>query len=142
MGFARTTHEIHLPSEEPELVAIQGNSLLATNEPYIYAAPVSLGMILGKNPGYCPIEQQCVSYVKSRGLIIQGNAKDIQSNTDIPCVGCGVLLYSGRWGHIAYIEKVYGVSFLVSEQNWEGCGIVSKRVIMMNDPDIRGYVSN
>lgn len=140
MGFARTTHEIHLPSEEPGLVMIQGNSILATSEPYARVAPVSLGVILGKSSGYCPIEQQCVSYAKSRGLVISGNANVIQPNIDGPCVGCGVLLYSGRWGHIAYIEKVYGVSFLVSEQNWEGCGIVSKRVIMMNDPNIKGYV--
>jgi len=142
MGFARTTHEIHLPSEEPELVAIQGNSLLATNEPYTYVAPVSLGMILGKSSGYCPAEAQCVAYAKSRGLVISGNAKNIIPNVEYPVVGGGVLLRSGYYGHIAVVERIDGESILISESNWEGCGIISQRTIMLNDPDIRGYVSN
>ncbi len=136
------TIELLLP-KELELATIQGNSLIANNPP-ITERPISNAMILGGSKNLpCPIELQCVQYLKNKGLNIQGNAKDIVSNSDVPVLFGGVLLRNGIYGHIAYIEAIDRENnrIYVSEMNWEGCGIVSYRWIDLNDPTIRGYIA-
>jgi len=97
-------------------------------------------IIAGKSIIDCPIEQQCVAYVKSKGVQLpQGNANQIESNTDVPCVGCVVLLYSSRWGHVAFIEEIASNSILISEKNHLGCGIISTRSLELTDNRIKGY---
>lgn len=132
--------ERELPSENSGLIIIQGNSILANSQPTTIETPKTYATLYGKNPN-CPIELQCVSYVKEKGVALpNGDAKDIQPNSDVPIVGGGVLLYGGRWGHIAYIEEVFESSILVSESNILGCGIVSTRSIQLDDTIIRGFI--
>ena len=130
--------ETRLLLEEP-LLTIKGNSLIGNNPPYIVEPSVSYLTLYGKSD-VCPIEKQCVQHLKNKGLNIQGNAKDIRPNSNVPVVGGGILLYSGRWGHIAFVEKITAVSILVSEANFLGCGIVSTRSIDLDDIEIRGFV--
>ena len=117
------------------------NFLIAISQPptieEAVRPPSVLGVLVKES---CPLEKQCISYVQSRGLQIKGDAKDIRPNSDVPCVGCGILLCDGRWCHLAYIEEVLSDSVYVCEQNWEGCGIVSCRTIALNDPKIIGFV--
>lgn len=132
--------EKKLLSENSDLVIIQGNSILANSSPVILEQPKIYAILYGKDPN-CPIELQCVSYVKGKGLELpKGDAKDIKPNSDVPVVGGGVLLYSGRWGHIAYIEEVFENGILVSEANVEGCGVVSTRSISLDSLSIRGFI--
>ena len=80
---------------------------------------------------------------QSKGLQVKGNAWEIESNLDFPILYSGFLLRNGR-GHIAFVENlgmVDGVmSVLVSEQNLEGCCVISWRWIALDDPQIRGFV--
>lgn len=141
--FFQPIHEMHLLSEEPDaLITIQGNSLLATNEPYTHITPTSLAVVLGKNPN-CPISQQCVAYVEGRGVVLpDGNANQIEPNIEYPVVGGAVVFWGGYYGHIAFIEEIdiFKNRILISEQNWEGCGVVSYRWILLSDETIKGFI--
>jgi len=92
----------------------------------------------------CPnIEDYCIHYVKSKGVNIESPvvyAKNIVPNTDGACVGCGVLLSAGRFGHIGFVEEIIDDYLLISESNYIDCGQISTRSIWLNDPFIRGYV--
>jgi len=44
------------------------------------------------------------------------------------------------WGHVAYVEAVEGGSIIVSEMNYQGFGIISRRSIPINSRIIRGYI--
>lgn len=137
-----------LPLSEIQLRPIssdsfQGNSLIANYQPYISDTQKSYATMLGKDDS-CLLEYQCVAYVKSKGIQLpQGNAKDLRPNSDVPCVGCGVLLSIGRWGHIAYLEEVdmVGNRIYISEMNWISCGIISYRWLNIDDLTIRGYIT-
>lgn len=134
-------HEMHLLSEEPDaLITIQGNSLLATNEPYTHITPTSLAVVLGKDPN-CPIFKQCVSFLEGKiGRELYGNAKEIETNYDKPCVGCGVIFWGGTYGHAAYITSVGSETFEIEESNYYGCGVISTRTISIDSPLIKGFI--
>ena len=113
-------------------------------ETSVLATITSTPELLPKRTNWnCPnIEDYCVYYVQSKGLQVQGNAWDIRSNSDIPVLRGGVLL-SGKIDHIGFIESIYKGnpgSILISESNILGCGIISQRIIYLNDPDIKGFI--
>lgn len=136
--YPTPTSKFHLQSIEP-VVIIQGNSILATNEPYYPETTITYADIMGNNPS-CPISRQCVAYVKSRiPSLPTGNANQIPVNSKYPVKGGAVLFYSNPYGHIAVIEKVFGDMIFISEQNAEGCGVISSRWISINSPNIKGY---
>ena len=129
--------KFHLRPVEP-VVIIQGNYFLA-NAPLIIEQPIIYADILGKDPR-CPIELQCVSYVKKRiPFLPSGNANVILINSQTPVAGGAVLFYSNPYGHVAYVEKVFGDMIFISEQNQIGCGKISTRWISINSPSIKGY---
>ena len=136
--YPTPTHLQSLP-QELGLAIIQGNSILAQNAPVIVEQPISYADILGKDPR-CPIRLQCKFYAKSRiPTLPSGNANTIPINSNTPRVGGAVLFYSNPYGHIAVIEKVFGDMIFITEQNAEGCGVVSSRWISINSPSIKGY---
>jgi hypothetical protein len=131
-------HEFHLRPVEP-VVIIQGNYLLATNEPYYPEPTITYADILGKDPS-CPIRLQCKYYAKTRiPSLPTGNANTIPVNSNTPIVGGAVLFYSNPYGHIAVVEKIFGDMIFISEQNQIGCGKISFRWISINSPSIKGY---
>lgn len=138
----------------PEQISVDTiNSADLIKDSYVYSAPVDMSkvdpppvplgdIVAGKrlDPN-CPVEKQCVSLLKEKGFKIQGDAKDIISNSDVPCVGCGILLFGGRWGHVAIIEAVYQNDILILEKNYIDCGVISTRSIQIDDYRIRGYLT-
>ncbi len=126
-----------LPQEPSTISFVQGNYILATNG--IYTETQSYATLLGiKSPG-CPLSCQCVAYVKSKIPIPLGNANQIPINSSTPVVGGAVLFYSNPWGHIAYVEQVFGDMIFISEQNQKGCCVISSRWISINSPSVKGY---
>ena len=116
---------------------MQGNYVLSLNAPD-YETPITYLDILGKDPR-CPVELQCVSYVKSKMYLPPGNANQIPITSKIPVVGGAILFYSNPYGHIAYVERVFGDMIFISEQNQIGCGAISFRWISVNTSTIKGY---
>jgi len=58
----------------------------------------------------------------------------------VPKAGAIVVTTDSILGHVAYVESVSGNSILVSEMNYEGFGIISRRSIPIGSPIIRGYI--
>jgi hypothetical protein len=132
------TSKFHPQSIEP-VVIIQGQYILATNEPYSPQPTITYADILGKDPR-CPIRLQCKYYAKTRiPSLPTGNANVIPTNSNYPIVGGAVLFYSNPYGHIAVVEKIFGDMIFISEQNANGCGVISSRWISINSPNIKGY---
>ncbi len=126
-----------LPQELSTITFVQGNYILATNE--IYTEIQTYATLLGNKSYGCPLSCQCVSYVKSKISIPIGNANQIPINSRTPVVGGAVLFYSNPYGHIAYVEQVFGDMIFISEQNQKGCCVISSRWIDRNSPSIKGY---
>ena len=132
-------HLQSLPQEPSTITFVQGNYILANNVPPI-EQPTTYLDILGKNPR-CPLSSQCVYYVRNiKGINFgTGNANQIEPNTYLPCEKCAVFFWGGKYGHVAYVEKIFGDEMFISEMNVEGCGVISSRWISINSPSIKGY---
>ena len=54
----------------------------------------------------------------------------------------GAIMVTGesRYGHVAIVENVKGDSFTVSEMNYKGFGVVSKRTINSKSGLVRGFI--
>jgi surface antigen len=89
---------------------------------------------------------QCMPYARERsGLAISGSACDILKRTElatgtVPVVGAVVVTNEGPCGHVAVVEAVKGGIILVSEQNYRGAYIVSRREIDIHSGVIKGYI--
>lgn len=57
-----------------------------------------------------------------------------------PKKGAIMVLYESWWGHVAYVEKVDGDSFTVSEMNYKGFGKRSERTIQKDEDFIKGFI--
>ncbi|MCX6810802.1 MAG: CHAP domain-containing protein [Candidatus Berkelbacteria bacterium] len=57
-----------------------------------------------------------------------------------PVPGAIMVTRESWWGHVAYIESVDGDSFTVSEMNYAGWGVTSRRVVSTHDSVIKGFV--
>lgn len=57
-----------------------------------------------------------------------------------PVAGGLVVTTEARVGHVAYVEAVGNNSITISEMNYVGPFVVSRRTIPVNSPVIRGYV--
>ena len=47
---------------------------------------------------------------------------------------------NARYGHVAYVESISGSSVTITEMNYAGPYIVTRRTLSVNDPVIKGYV--
>ena len=130
-----------------ETIAINDSNLyydsyVAIALPVVYPSP-PLAMLIEttrRSHWNCPdITEQCVQYAKDRGLNVSGNAWTIKSNSIVPNIGGGVLLYNGP-GHIAIVEEIFQNSILVSEKNFLECNVISTRSIQLNDEQIKGFI--
>lgn len=58
----------------------------------------------------------------------------------IPKAGAIVVTNESWAGHVAYVESVQGDSITVSEMNYQGWGVISRRTISRYSPIIKGYI--
>ena len=89
------------------------------------------------------IYDSCITTARALGLDIPpvGYAKNIIPNTNRSEVGNGVLFYAPPYGHVAVIlEVLEDGKVLIGEGNWEA-GKYTERVISLDSPKIKGFVS-
>ena len=78
----------------------------------------------------------CVTYLREvLGINIRGDAKNIIANIDEPMVGAVVLF---DYGHAAKIKYRLLDRLIIQESNFEKC-TPTERMVMLDDPTIRGY---
>lgn len=92
----------------------------------------------------------CTWYVAQRrgGVPWSGNAGAWLANARAygyatgyePVPGAIMVTRESWWGHVAYVESVSGNMVTISEMNYNGWGIVSRRTLNKNDWKIRGYI--
>lgn len=57
-----------------------------------------------------------------------------------PAVGAIIVTRESFWGHVGYVEEVRGDAVIISEMNYQGWGVISRRTISKHDPVIKGYI--
>lgn len=91
----------------------------------------------------------CTYYVASRRNVPwSGNAGDWYWNARsmgyatgrTPAPGAIMVTGESGWGHVAYVESVNGGSFTVSEMNYQGWGVVSRRTITASQVPLYGFI--
>lgn len=92
----------------------------------------------------------CVPYARHKtGIQLFGTARTFldqapkagYATSTIPAKGGIVVTNESRAGHVAVVEEVTARAIRVSEQNYDGLYIISSRLIEINDPIIKGYIS-
>jgi surface antigen len=92
----------------------------------------------------------CTYYVATRRRVPTGwgNARNWLSSAKRAGYATGSEAVSGAivvtsesgLGHVAYVESVNGGTIIISEMNYEGWGVISRRTISANGGVVRGYV--
>lgn len=92
----------------------------------------------------------CTYYVATRRYVPSswGNARNWLSSAkrsgystgSEPAEGAIVVTSESGWGHVAFVEDVSGGSITISEMNYSGWGVISRRTISAHEGVIRGYV--
>lgn len=57
-----------------------------------------------------------------------------------PAPGAIMVTWESGWGHVALVEAVYGNTFTVSEMNYVGWGIISRRTITTSSVPLIGFI--
>ncbi len=97
---------------------------------------------------------QCTLYVAQKKYVPwSGNAKNWLANAkrygleigNAPRVGAIVALKESGWqarryGHVAYVEEIEKNKIIISEMNYKGVGVYSKRSVPINSKKIIGYI--
>jgi hypothetical protein len=116
-------------------------------------APVLLRTI--KRPDPRPLQQvkyfgngTCVPYARYRtGIQLYGWARyflkwakeEGYSTSTVPIIG-GMVITNESRGHVAVVEDVHDDHIHISEQNFLGRYVISKRELSLDDPRILGYI--
>lgn len=92
----------------------------------------------------------CTYYIATRRYVPSqwGDAKNWlnsagragYSTGSTPTAGAIVVTNESWWGHVAYVESVQDGSFTVSEMNYKGWGVTSRRTISTGDRAVRGFI--
>lgn len=92
----------------------------------------------------------CTYYIATRRYVPSswGNARSWLSSAkkagyatgSEPTAGAIMVTSESGWGHVAYVESVNDGSITVSEMNYEGWGVTSRRTLSAGSGVIRGYV--
>jgi surface antigen len=92
----------------------------------------------------------CTWYVANRRNVPWfGNAKEWWGNAppygyaegQAPIVGAIMVTRESGWGHVAYVESVNGDgSWTVSEMNFKGWNIVSRRTLRPGQAPVVGFI--
>lgn len=92
----------------------------------------------------------CTYYVATRRAVpgSWGDAKSWLSSAQragystgkSPVVGAIMVSSESFWGHVAYVESVDGDSFTISEMNYKGWGVTSRRTVSIGSGIVRGFI--
>jgi len=92
----------------------------------------------------------CTYYVATRRMVPTswGDAKAWLNSArragyttgDSPAAGAIVVTSESWWGHVAYVESVDGNEITLSEMNYKGWGVTSRRTISVDSRVIRGFI--
>jgi surface antigen len=120
------------------------------------AKPIAIAKIEKKSSGIIdpPKENhfpwgQCTWYVATkRNVPWNGNAIDWYKNAQFfgrkvgksPVKGSIVVINSGPYGHVGYVESVSGVYFVFSESNNPVLGKITIKSLKLSDPTIIGFI--
>jgi surface antigen len=74
------------------------------------------------------------------GRWLAGAAAQGFSTGSTPAVGAVMVSRESSVGHVAIVESVSGDTFTVSEMNYQGWGIVSRRVVSAASSMIKGFI--
>lgn len=147
-------NELTLPEEifEGQLLIIPGGEISEPKKPKPQSPVISTNNYFGQSHSY-PYGY-CTWWVAQRRKVPSlGNAKDWLNNAkalgfDV-CIGKDCIPKKGAivslktrhaLGHVAYVEEVLEGKILISEMNYAGWGVMTKRYIKIGDPRILGYI--
>ena len=88
----------------------------------------------------------CIAYLVETGILVRGNAIDLQPNVDVPRRGDVLLLvyknkHTGEtMGHGVRVEGAFPGGDWISERNFTAPCEYSERFIPHDDPHRRGYL--
>ncbi|MEO0131087.1 MAG: LysM peptidoglycan-binding domain-containing protein [candidate division WOR-3 bacterium] len=133
------------PAPQPTTTYLASASSRASSYTSSYTPTIRYGSGGNRFPyGYC------TWYVAQRrgGVPWSGNAGAWLANARAygyatgsePVPGAIMVTRESWWGHVAYVESVSGNMVTISEMNYQGYGIVSRRTLNKNDWRIRGYI--
>lgn len=81
-----------------------------------------------------------VGWHGNAGTWLNGARGSGKSTGRIPAVGSIMVTGESGYGHVAYVEAVNGDQVTVSEMNYRGFGVVSKRTLSSKNRVIKGFV--
>ena len=138
LSFVLSAHAQTTPAESTVQENWDDNVIV---NPIIYEPPVQKVKSYGNGT--------CVPYARERsGIQIYGSANTFLDQallsgyniTDKPEVGAIVVLAESPMGHVAVIEELTDSGFIVSEQNFKGLYIVSRREVLSGYKGIVGFI--
>lgn len=62
------------------------------------------------------------------------------STGQTPVAGAIMVSSESFWGHVSYVESVNGNEFTISEMNYKGWGVTSRRTVSTGSGIIRGFI--
>lgn len=147
-------NELTSPEEifEGQLLIIPGGEIPEPPKPKPQSFVFSTNNYFGKSYSY-PYGYCTWWVAQKRAVPSLGNAKDWLRNAkalgfDVcfgsqcpPKKGAIVSLKTRHsLGHVAYVEEVLEGKILISEMNYAGLGVMTKRYVKIGDPRILGYI--
>lgn len=87
---------------------------------------------------YNQIFCSCITYLKSLGKTVSGDAWNLQPNTGIHEGAIALFHYSNRLGHAALVTKIENEGFFISEVNFRKCAY-TERFIKWNYYALYGF---
>lgn len=143
-------------AEEEARIAAEQRKRLATSR-RLSQRLASRQVVSANSSGYSVVGSirggsgQCVWYAhyKRPDLpSVMGNARDFLANAKAyglkygssPRVGAVIQTKESRWGHVGIVESVSGGSITISDMNYAGPHIVTRRTLSTSDSTIVGYI--
>jgi surface antigen len=94
--------------------------------------------------GYCTwyvAQKRYVPWSGNAGAWLFNAKVDGYATGRTPRVGSIMVTTENRYyGHVAFVQKVMGTSFTVSEMNYVGFAKIDYRTLLVSDPAIKGFI--
>lgn len=81
-----------------------------------------------------------VNWRGNAGTWLSGARGAGRATGSVPAVGSIMVTNESPWGHVAVVEAVNGDTITVSEMNYKGFGVVSKRTLSAKSGRIKGFI--
>lgn len=141
-GYVPTAAQIAAMEKSTTIASANRNTVTRSTTTTVKRNP---GSISNAYPyGWCTYYVATKRYVPAQW----GNARSWLSSAQragystgkAPAAGSIVVTGESGYGHVAYVESVSGGSITISEMNYKGWGVVSRRTISAYGGVIRGYI--